>query len=454
MRRQPSYLVTFFFMAACVVDGHYVQPDAAASWLKHIRGNGAESVSAVASPSDGSVLIAGMFEQTIDLGGGPLTAAGADIFIAKFGANGQHIWSKNWSSGFAASSPEYWGAKLRPLSNGDFVIAGEFAESLTLGSTTLNAVGGQDVFIARFSGAGEPIWARSGGSDAYDRIWSLSVDSNDNIAACGGMYGSGSFFGGSILSGAPVWLTRITGAGDHSWSRAMPATGLDSVCGVASTSDGDVVFAGSFNGSITAGGPTFASNNGSNDIYMVRYAAADGTHRWSTAKGGSGHDHVGDIETLGSSLVITGEFRDTVSFGGFPLTAQDYDAFVAKFDASNGSHQFSISMGGPSADAGRRIAVGPDGQLTVSGGFVGTANFGGIPLSAATAISLGTFAVELDGMTGAVTSVRPVSAGVNDIAASAQSLVVGGFFTSSFTALNQNLTSDGPSDGYVLVFKR
>ena len=112
-------------------------------------------------------------------------------------------------------------------------------------------------------------------------------------------------------------------------------------------------------------------------------------------------------------------------------------------------------MGGPSEDVGQRVAVRSDGQLTVSGMFTGTANFGGTPLSAATANSRESFAVDLDGMTGAVTSVRSVGeAVVHDIATSAQSLVVGGYFVSSIMALNQKLTCDGPADGYVLVFKR
>lgn len=441
-----------FLVAACTVHGYFVLPDDSTSWLKRISGNGAESVSAVAFASDGSLLIAGLFDQTIDLGGGPLTASNVDLFIAKFGPGGEHIWSKRWP-GFELFLPEGWDAKLRPLSNGDFVLAGDYEGTLTLGSTTLVSVGTEDVFIARFSGEGEPIWARSGGSDVYDRIWDLSVDPSDNIAACGGTYGSGSFFGGPTLSGTPVWLARITGAGEHSWSRAMPALGLDSVCGVASMADGDVVYAGSFAGSISAGGPMLTSNNGSIDIYMARYGAADGTHRWSAAKGGSGEDVVGDVEASGSSMVITGTFSNMASFGGPPLTAQEQDAFVAKLDASNGAHQFSLGMGGPSGDSGSRVVVRPDGQITSSGNFTGTANFGGILLSAPT---WGAFAVDLDGVTGAVSSVRSVegNAPIMDMATSAHSLAIGGYFYSSITALNQTLTSDGRVDGYVLVFKR
>jgi hypothetical protein len=452
--RSRLLLLPVFLSVACTVHGYFVLPDAddSISWLKHISGNGAESVSAVAFASDGSLLITGLFEQTIDLGGGPLTASNVDLFIAKFGPGGEHVWSKRWP-GFGDFLPEGWDVKLGTLSNGDFVLAGDYTGALTLGSTTLVSVGAEDVFIARFSGEGEPIWARSGGSNVYDRIFDLSVDPNDNIDACGGTYGSGSFFGGSTLSGAPDWLARITGAGDYSWSRAMPAVGLGSICGVASMSDGDVVYAGSFAGSISAGGPTLTSNNGSVDICMARYGAADGGHRWSAAKGGSGEDVVGDVEASGSSVIITGVFNNMISFGGPSLTAQEGDAFVAKLDASNGAHQFSLAMGGPSGDGGRRVVVRPNGQITASGVFTGTANFGGILLSAPTA---GAFAVDLDGVTGVVSSVRSVegNAPIMDIATSAQSLAIGGYFYSSITALNQTLTSDGRIDGYVLVFKR
>jgi hypothetical protein len=181
----------------------------------------AKGVSAAALTADGGLLIAGLFEQTIDLGNGPLTANGVALYIAKFAINGQLAWTKIWNSPHFSDLPrEYWSGKLRPLPDGDFVLAGDFTRSWTLGSTTLQATGGEDVFVARFSSDGELIWARSGGSAVADGIYDVSVDSEGNVAVCGFTYGSGAFFGGPTLTGSSVWLARITGAGDYSWSRA------------------------------------------------------------------------------------------------------------------------------------------------------------------------------------------------------------------------------------------
>lgn len=421
------------------------------SWVKHISADGYESVGGVALANDGSVFITGTFDLAIDLGGGPLMAAGTDLFIAKFTPDGRHVWSKRYGN----ASAQAGGTKLAILSNGDLAIAGHFRGSLTLGATTLNAVGNQDVFLARFSSQGDPIWARSGGTGNNDEVEDLSVDTNDNLAICGSFTGSGSFFGSPTLSGATTWLVRTTGAGDHSWSRAM-AAGNTTTCGVTSMSDGDIVFVGNFNGTMNAGGDIFTSTGGSTDIYLVRYAATNGAHRWSVAKGGSGNDIAFDVEATGASIVVTGSFIGSASFGGPSLLGRGIeDAFAAKFDASNGSHQFSVAMGGSEKDSGERIAVRADGQVTVSGVFSGTASFGGMSLTAAGTNRSDPFVVDLDGTSGSVLSVRTVAgANVNDMATSAESLVLGGSFDMPITVLDQQLISTGLADGYVVLFKR
>lgn len=444
--------LTLLLITACRVDGHYVSPDAdgdagpSGSWLKHIHSSGAEEVDGIVLGPGGSVVIAGSFDQTIDLGGGPLTAASRNnLFVAKFGPNGQHVWSRSFSGGFSSV------ARLKLLSNGDVVVAGDFYGSVTFGSTTLSSVGDQDVFIARISSLGDPIWARSGGSSSRDSIKDISVDPDDNIAACGELNGGGSFFGSPTLSGARVWLVRLTSTGNHSWSRAMSAGGVDYECGVASMSDGDVIFVANFNGAVSAGGLTFTSTAGTFDIYMVRFFATDGSHLWSAAKGGSGTDVAEDVEVSDSSIIVTGWFTNSISFGGSTLTAQGPDAFVAKFDASNGSHQFSTSMG----DNGRRLAIRSDGQVTASGIFSGTTDFGGTPLTSTDLNTPDPFVVDLDGTSGAVLSVRSVGgAQINDVATSLGSLAVVGSFDSSITVLNQKLTGEGLVDGYVILFKR
>ena len=51
----------------------------------------------LAADPAGNVYVAGYFQGEIDLGGGPLTSAGStDVFLAKFSADGTHMWSKRF----------------------------------------------------------------------------------------------------------------------------------------------------------------------------------------------------------------------------------------------------------------------------------------------------------------------------------------------------------------------
>ena len=45
----------------------------------------------------GDVIVAGMFEGTIDLGGGPLVSVGGDdLFVTRLGADGAHVASRRF----------------------------------------------------------------------------------------------------------------------------------------------------------------------------------------------------------------------------------------------------------------------------------------------------------------------------------------------------------------------
>jgi hypothetical protein len=94
------------------------------------------------------------------------------------------------------------------------------------------------------------------------------------------------------------------------------------------------------------------------------------------------------LDTNGNCYV-TGWFDGTNDFGGVTLTNDSgggQDIFVAKYNSS-GALQWAQRAGGSSAnrDAGRGIGVDANGNVYVSGGYYGPANFGSIDLPASSA---------------------------------------------------------------------
>ncbi len=140
-------------------------PDGSHIWSK-ARGTHAQST-AIALDSSGNVGITGNFYQTTDLGNGTITGTAVDIdgFIAKYsGADGAYTWAR----------PITGNQGIAPLSltvdlQGNFVTTGYFYGSFNVGGTMLNSqLGSWDVFSGKYSSAGVPLSGQRFGGNGTD----------------------------------------------------------------------------------------------------------------------------------------------------------------------------------------------------------------------------------------------------------------------------------------------
>lgn len=455
-------------LLACHVETGYINPDSdpgndsppivPGSWAKHIAGSSTQATRTVAHTTDGDVIVAGTFEggSLIDLGGGPLIAAGIrDIFLAKFDRSGQHVWSKQLGVYVATQ------LKIRVVSNGDLVLAGEYRDTATFGTTTFTSAGRVDVFVARFSSNGEPLWAKSAGTaDDSDDLGDLAIDGSGNIAISGSSTGTGTLFGSPSLTMAQdAWIVVVDPEGAYRWHQTVSSGAsarLTPSYVVDFGPNGDVFLAASFVGVTSAGGGMLTSNGGLGgqpDWFLVRYSASNGAHMWSTVFGGNDLDVVHDIAVKGASVVVAGRFKGTVSFAGTSHTSKgETDGFLVKLDSTTGGHQSSVRVGGFAEDSIDGISL-TDAIVSAVGSFRDSADFGGTALSSS---GLNSFVVDLDGSSTAVISARVVNASfVYDVSNSDMSVVVGGAFFGNMAALGQvYINSDASSDGYVIRFQR
>ncbi|KQC06202.1 MAG: hypothetical protein APR54_01880 [Candidatus Cloacimonas sp. SDB] len=98
---------------------------------------------------------------------------------------------------------------------------------------------------------------------------------------------------------------------------------------------------------------------------------------WAQNAGGLYDDSGYDLATdsAGNSYV-TGEFRNTATFGSIELTSQGYvDVFIAKLDA-NGNWLWAICAEGTDSERGYGISIDSAGNSYIIGNFRGTATFG------------------------------------------------------------------------------
>jgi FlgD Ig-like domain/Beta-propeller repeat len=162
----------------------------------------------------------------------------------------------------------------------------------------------------------------------------------------------------------------------HLWSQRFGSTSDDVGQGVAVDGSGNVFMTGRFIGTVDFGGGGLVSA-GFDDIVVAKFSPT-GAHLWSQRFGSTGLDRGLAIAVDGSgNVTVTGAFSGTVDFGGGPLvSAGGQDIFVASYDAS-GAHLWSKHFGDTGDDRGRGIAVDGSGDVLVTGQFAGTVDFGG-----------------------------------------------------------------------------
>ena len=328
----------------------------------------------------GNTYVTGYFYATADFDPGTGTAnvtsnGGADIFIAKYNALGNYVWAKS----FGGTSDDD-SSSITIDGNGDVYVTGYFRGTADFdpgtGAANLTSAGGADIFLAKYDGAGNYLWAKNMGGTADDISTGIAVDASSHIYITGSFNGSGDFDAGAgtasltSLGGTDIFLTAYDGAGNYLWAKNMGGTGTDSALSVALDAGGNVYITGSFTGTADFDGDapvaSFTSM-GSADIFWAKYDAS-GTFAWAKTIGGTGDDIGRGINVdVAGNINLTGSFSATVDFDAGAGT-DDFtsyggtDLYIAHYEAS-GNYVGSICAGDTGDDFGRSITTDASGNI-------------------------------------------------------------------------------------------
>lgn len=141
-----------------------------------------------------------------------------------------------------------------------------------------------------------------------------------------------------------AFLSGAAFATDNTWSAAYGGSGRDVAADLyLDPQDESLYLVGTFKGTLDLGGSTLVSA-GAEDIFLAKFDR-HGNHLWSR-RFGDGDAQWGEAIAYNwnGGIVIGGQFRGAVDFGGGPLIAPFQSIFVASFD-SEGDHSWSHSYG-------------------------------------------------------------------------------------------------------------
>jgi hypothetical protein len=219
--------------------------------------------------TSGYVNVTGSYQSTINFGGNNLPSSGSrDVFVAQFNYLGTHNWSKHFGG---SGSDEGLGIGVQ---NYTFV-TGYFTGLASFGGNLFDAGATNAAFLAAYDVNGLHKWSYAfGNANGETKGLRVVADKNNNILFGGFMAPGAINFGGGDLYGQganDIFVARFSGAGVHQWSMSAGTPHYQEAHGVALDASNHALATGYFVKNVDLGkGDLLAS--GSSEAFVAKFA--------------------------------------------------------------------------------------------------------------------------------------------------------------------------------------
>jgi hypothetical protein len=361
--------------------------------------------------------------------------------LQTFSQSPNWLWAKS-----AGGSNDDNGKSIAIDGNGNSYVTGYFSSpAISFGLTTLTCAGNHDMFIAKYDGSGNAVWAKSAGGSNIDEGTGIAVDNIGNSYVIGYFNSSTITFDTITLTNdsigfADIFIVKYDVSGNVIWAKSAGGNDVDEGLGIAVDGSGNIYVTGVFGSSTITFDTITLTNAGTYGMFIAKYNSS-GNALWARNSGGS-------LESFGNSIAVDGSGTSYVTgyFLGANITFDTIlinnvggnftDIFIVKYDAS-GNMIWAKGAGGDDQDLCYSIAIDGNGNSFITGSFESSnITFGTISLTNAYAGTTDVFIAKYDSNGDAVWAKR---AGGNDWE-EGTSVAVDGIGNSYFTGVFQSST--------------
>jgi autotransporter-associated beta strand protein len=297
-------------------------------WTRQFGSSDSDAAVGVAVSASGVYVVA----QTHGTLPGQASAGDWDVFVRKYDADGNELWSRQFGSAGEDDA---------------FAVAAD-ATGVYVAGDTNGALPGQgnagrfDAFVRKFDAAGNELWTRQFGTGGIDVALGVAVDA------------SGVYLGGftddtlpdqSSSGGVDAFVRKYDAAGNELWTRQFGTGDEVFARGIAVSASGVYVAGFAF------GAFPGQTNAGDADAFVRKFDAA-GNELWTREFGSAAEDDAFAVAADATAVYVAGETAGT--FAGAK------DAFVRKFDAA-GNELWTRQFGSDADDSAYGVAADASG---------------------------------------------------------------------------------------------
>jgi len=306
-------------------------------WTRQMGSPSSDRAYSVAVDSLGNAYVAGYTYGGLD---GNTSAGGQDLFLIKYDANGNKLWTEQMGT----PGPDF-AESVAVDGAGNAYVAGH-----TFGGLDGNTNAGyRDLFLVKYDTNGIKLWTEQTGSSSDDIAKEVAVDSADNAYMAGSTLGG--LDGNTNAGGWDLFLVKYDANGNKLWTRQMGTSSDDNAYSVAVDSAGKAYVAGN-----TSGGLDGNTNAGGRDIFLVKYDA-NGNKLWTEQTGSPDDEFVWSVavDNVGNAYVA-GRMHDSIAY--------DADLFLVKLGPDTDSFTIlaTTGSGGSISPSGSVVVVQGDDQ--------------------------------------------------------------------------------------------
>lgn len=266
---------------------------------------------------------------------------------------------------------------------GNSYVTGFFSSSVTLENGSLiSSAGGKDIFIAKYDGSGQLVWAKGIGGSGDDEGKDIAIDNSGNIYLLGN-FSSVVDFDPSInlalktsQGASDVFIAKFNNDGTLAQVDAIAGSGTDLAENIKLDHNNNFYISGSFTGNLdftsTLSTDNLSATMNNTAAFFAKYDA-NSSFVWSKKIESPVLVTFTDMDVDNSKLYLCGYYRDTTDFNpGIGISnlspAGNNDAFIAKYN-TNGSFLWAKSIKGIDNEAIENIHVNIEGNVLVTGHF-------------------------------------------------------------------------------------
>jgi hypothetical protein len=305
------------------------------------------------------------------------------ILLTSFLLLSNLTYSQNWQWANQIGSNSLYGERANVISDGtNFYAIGSFGNIFKFPNDTLQCIGVNDIFVVKYNGTGNEIWAkRIGGFNNnfmdYEDAKGVYDSVNNCIYIAGDFIGSANF--GSItlnstFDSSDVFIAKMDLNGNFIWAKKAGSDNIDNAY-VFIQPDGNVLLAGKVGKTATFG--TFQIPAGG---YFARYDT-NGNCIWADHIYSGPDNYEVNISFINSDIIMGGYFRNTAMIDTATLISNgSIDGYITRMD-STGNVKWIKTFGNIGVDGVGGVATDNLNNIFIAGAFESLINLDGLPIS-------------------------------------------------------------------------